>query len=202
MGVADTLPLVTSPSAILHAARLQAGLSARALAARAEGPTSTVTRIEKGSIDPTVGMLSRLLRAAGHDLVVEAVPVDEGPVRFASLSNAAVLDGGRLRIDWTRLRAFADWARLHPEDVAEALAEPPRRTGTALDAILAGFAELLAERAGIEPPAWTRSVPVPQQPFIPPGTPSMRARAAAATPAAFRRRNIVLARSALFRDAA
>lgn len=193
---------VKSPAELVRAARLHAGLSARALAARVGVPTSTVTRIEKGSVDPTVGMLSRLLRAAGHDLVVEAVPVDEAPVRLASLSNAAVLDGDRLRIDWTQLRAFADWARLHHEDLTEALDEPPRRTGTALDAILAGFAELLAERAGIEPPAWTRSVPVPQQPFIPPGTPSMRAAAAAATPAAFRRRNIVLARSALFRDTA
>jgi len=202
MGVADTLPLVTSPSDILHAARLHAGLSARALAARAGVPTSTVTRIEKGTIDPTLGMLSRLLEAAGHDLMVEAVPAEEAPLSLASLSNAGIVEADRLRIDWTRLRAFADWAHLHPEALADALVEPPRRTGTALDAILAGFAELLAERAGIEPPAWTRSVPVPEEPFIPPGTPSMRARAAESTPQAFRRRNIVLARSALFRDAA
>jgi transcriptional regulator with XRE-family HTH domain len=177
-------------------------LSARALAARAGVPTSTVTRIEKDAIDPTVGMLSRLLRAAGHDLVIETVPAEETPISLASLSNAGTVEADRLRIDWTRLRAFADWASLHSADLAGALGEPPRRTGTALDAILAGFAELLADRAGIEAPAWTRSVPAPPEKFVPPGTPSMRARAAAATPAAFRRRNIVLARSALFRDAA
>lgn len=188
------------PSELLHTARRAAGLSASALAAKAGVPTSTVTRIEKGAIDPTFGMLGRLLDAAGHQLVVSSRARDDAPMALASLTSAATSDEDRLRIDWTRLRAFADWANRHPGDVAAAIADPPLRTGTVLDAILAAFAETLADRAGIDPPRWTRSVPAPREPWAPPGTPAMRARAAAATPELFRRRNIVLARDANFRD--
>lgn len=52
-------------SSELRAARLRAGLSIRELAIRADVAASTVWRIEAGRIDPTVGMLGRLLRAAG-----------------------------------------------------------------------------------------------------------------------------------------
>jgi transcriptional regulator with XRE-family HTH domain len=191
-----------NPSELLRAARHAAGLSAGALAAKAHVPTSTVTRIEKGATDPTFGMLARLLAAAGHELVVSTRVRDNAPVALASLANAAAPDEDRLRIDWTRLRAFADWADRHPGEVPAAIADPPLRTGTVLDAILAAFAEVLADRAGIDPPRWTRSVPAPREPWSPPGTPAMRARATAATPDAFRRRNIVLSRDAIFRDAA
>jgi len=194
--------LVEKPSELLRAARRAAGLSASALAAKAQVPTSTVTRIEKGATDPTFGMLARLLDAAGHQLIASTRARDDAPMTLASLANAATLDKDRLRIDWTRLRAFADWADRHPREVPVAIADPPLRTGTVLDAILAAFAEKLADRAGIDPPRWTRSVPAPREPWAPPGTPAMRARAAAATPDAFRRRNIVLSRDAIFRDAA
>ncbi len=191
-----------TPSELLFAARRAAGLSASGLAAKAGVPTSTVTRIEKGTTDPTFGMLARLLDATGAELIVGSRARDDAPITLASLASAATSDGDRLRIDWTRLRAFADWADRRPGDVAAAIADPPLRTGTVLDAILAAFAEMLADRAGIDPPRWTRSVPAPGEPWAPPGTPAMRARAAAATPDAFRRRNIVLSRDAIFRDTA
>jgi transcriptional regulator with XRE-family HTH domain len=191
-----------NPSELLRAARRAAGLSASALAAKAQVPTSTVTRIEKGATDPTFGMLARLLDAAGHQLVVSTRARDDAPMALASLTSAATSDEDRLRIDWTRLRAFADWADRHPNEVSAAITDPPLRTGTVFDAILAAFAEVLAARAGVDPPRWTRSVPISREPWAPPGTPAMRARAAEATPDAFRRRNIVLSRDAIFRDAA
>ena len=197
------LPLMEkSPAELLGAARRAAGLSAGALAAKAGVPTTTVTRIEKSTTDPTFGMLKRLLAAAGHDLAAEIHPRPDAQITLATLSNAFDDKGRRLRIDWTRLRAFADWCRLHPANVPAAIEDPPLRTGTALDAILAGFAELLAERCGIPSPSWTRTVPVPTELWEAPGTPSMRARAAATTPEPFRRRNLVLAEDAIFRDAA
>lgn len=199
--VAFTLRLMgDSSSELLRTARCAAGLSARVLAAKAQVPTSTVTRIEKGATDPTFGMLGRLLAAAGHDLVVSTQARDDATT-LASLANAAEPGNDRLRVDWTRLRAFADWAHGHPGDVPAAIADPPMRTGTALDAILAAFAEMLAERAGVDPPPWTRSVPAPREPWSAPGTPAMRARSAAATPEPFRRRNIVLSRDTIFREA-
>ena len=53
---------------MLRDARTSAGLSARALAIKAGTSTTTVTRIEAGTMDPTVGMLDRLLRASGRQL--------------------------------------------------------------------------------------------------------------------------------------
>lgn len=192
----------TTPADLVSHARLEAGLSARGLAAKAGVPTSTVTRIERGTTDPTFGMLTRLLDATGHELLVTAKVRATAPPTIASLASAIAAGDGRPRIDWTRLRAFADWGRQHPDEVASALAHPPRRTETILDAILAGMAELLAERCGLTPPPWTRSVPTPTEEWAPPGTPAMRARARLACPEAFSRRNILLPEDAIFRDAA
>ncbi len=182
-------------------ARTRSGLSRRALAARAGVPTSTVSRIEAAEIDPTVGMLQRVIEAAGSRLALDLESADAEPT-LASLANAVDQVGARLKIDWTRLRGFADWAAEHPDRLTRALAHPPARTGTPLDAILAAFAEELAAQHNLPRPRWTRAVGRLEQEWSPAGTPRMRAEAAAKTPEPFRRRNLVLARSALFRQAA
>jgi transcriptional regulator with XRE-family HTH domain len=189
----------TSGAALLGRARSDAGLSRRALAAKADVPTSTVSRIEDGQSDPTLSTLERLLAAAGTRMVIDALPRDDH-VTLAELSTAVDHASPRLKIDWTRLRGFADWAGRHPGRIPEANADPPARTGTVLDAILAAFAEELADRHGLEPPRWTRAVGVLAEPWSAPGTPRMRAVAQAATPGPFRRRNLTLASSALFRS--
>ena len=56
------------PACILHSARTRAGLSQRALAARAGTTQSVVTRIERGQASPTWETLTRLLAATGFDL--------------------------------------------------------------------------------------------------------------------------------------
>lgn len=184
----------------LRGSRTRAGLSRRALASRAGVPTSTVSRIESEQSDPTVLMLERLLAAAGTRLTLDCQPLDDHPT-LAELATAVNLDGKRLKIDWTRLRGFADWATRHPDGVADAIADPPMHTSTPLDAILAAFAEELADRCGISHPRWTRAVGPLATQWAPPGTPRMRAEAEASTPQHFRRRNLVLARSSLFRAA-
>jgi transcriptional regulator with XRE-family HTH domain len=185
-------------AALLREARARAGLSRRALASKAGVPTSTVSRIEDGRTDPTISMLDRLLTAAGARLIAE-VATDEAMPTLAALATAVEEVQGRLKIDWTRLRGFADWAAQHPEALVSAIADPPVRTGTPLDAILAAFAEQLALEHRVAAPRWTRALgPLPDE-WSPPATPAMRSRAAAATPEPFRRRNLTLARSALFR---
>lgn len=194
------LLLMNTPSALLlRDARTRAGLSRRALAARAGTPTSTVSRIESGQSDPTVPMLERLLAAAGCRLRIEATPADDPPT-IAALASAVEQQGGRLKIDWTRLRGFADWAERHPRELGDALESPPIRTHTPLDAILAAFAEELARRHRIKRPQWTRSVGPLPDPWSPPSTPRMRAAAAASSPEPFRRRNLVVSETALFRS--
>lgn len=185
-------------AAVLRSARARAGLSRRRLAARAGVPTSTVSRIEDEYSDPTIPMLDRLVDAAGARLVIDAVPLERDPT-IAELANAAQRVGRRRRIDWTRLRGFADWAALHPGALAGAIADPPLRTGTPLDAVLAAFAETLADEYGIVRPRWTRAVGPLRREWSPPATPRMRAAARTEAAEPFRRRKLAVARSALIR---
>lgn len=53
---------------LLRAARAHAGLTQRALAARAGVPQPTIAAIESGRQDPRYGTLARLLRACGQEL--------------------------------------------------------------------------------------------------------------------------------------
>ena len=72
-----------SAAALVREAREEAGLSRSALAARAGVPTSTVSRIEDGSSDPTLTMLARLIAAAGRHLSVSIVSPQAGSARPA-----------------------------------------------------------------------------------------------------------------------
>lgn len=191
--------MTISGATLVRAARTEAGLSRRTLAAKAGVPISTVSRVEEGESDPTLTMLDRLLTAAGRRLVVDAPPRDDS-LTLAELATAIDGDLDRLKIDWTRLRAFVDWIDLHPSALSGAIADPPVRTNTPLDAILAALAEELADRNGIERPRWTRAIGPLDEPWSPPATPRMRAEAEATTPAPFRRRKLILAREALFRS--
>jgi predicted nucleotidyltransferase/DNA-binding XRE family transcriptional regulator len=64
---------------LVRSARERAHLSARALARASHVSTSTVTRIERGEINPTVEMLDRLLAASGNRLVLEVEPAPGAP---------------------------------------------------------------------------------------------------------------------------
>lgn len=185
-------------AAILLEARTDSGLSRRALAAKAAVPVSTVSRIEDGSSDPTLHMLARLVNAAGSDLIVESRP-REDRLSLAELATAWSDQRGRLIIDWTRLRAFVDRIQQDPESLPDAIADPPAPTHPILNAILAALAEQLAEEYDIERPRWTRAFGPLDDPWAPPSTPRMRASFEKSTPDAFKRRNLVLSRSALFR---
>lgn len=198
-GCIYAIPMTTSGATLVRTARTEAGLSRRTLAAKAGVPISTVSRVEEGESDPTLTMLDRLLTAAGRRLVVDT-PRRDDSLTLAELATAIDGDLGRLKIDWTRLRAFVDWIDLHPSALSGAIADPPVRTNTPLDAILAALAEELADRNGIERPRWTRAIGPLDELWSPPATPRMRAEAEATTPSPFRRRNLVLAREALFRS--
>ena len=193
-----------SAGELVRRAREDAGLSRSALAARAGVPTSTVSRIEAGSSDPTLTMLSRLIAAAGYHLSV-TLDEPELPRELAIESlTQAYAPGEKVRkINWARLRGFLDQLAEHRELTAQAIASPPHRTGdAAFDALLAGIAEKLADDAGIPRPRWTRSVPPSPTPWESPGTPARIKRARAQAPAQLAARNIWLAAHDLWRHAA
>lgn len=189
-----------SPSSLLADARATAGLSRRALALRAGVPTSTISRIEDGSVDPTWTMLERVLAAAGQRLEITTADLAHDPT-LAGLSDAYDPTGRGTKVDWTRIRGLIDWLGLHPDRIAEAIATPPARTGSFVDALLAAIAEQLAVDAGIDPPRWSLTVPILEQRWMPPGTARMAAEAAKRTLEPFERRNIVLAADELWRVA-
>ncbi len=70
-------------AAILRRARLRAGLTLRALAARAGTSHSTLSAYESGRKVPTVETLARIVRAAGYELGVEFTPAVGGDDRAA-----------------------------------------------------------------------------------------------------------------------
>ncbi|MDZ4257472.1 MAG: helix-turn-helix transcriptional regulator [Gemmatimonadales bacterium] len=73
----------TDLPALLRTARLRAGLSQRALAARAGTTQSVVARIELGEVSPTWGTIERLLGAAGFglDVVLVEIPAVDSLMR-------------------------------------------------------------------------------------------------------------------------
>ena len=196
------LSAMESPAGLLRDARQSAGLSARALARLAQVPSSTVLRIESGKVDPTVGMLQRLLEAAGQDLHLRPTrmsPSQRGPV-LAELADAWVgsPDG---HPDWTKLRSFLDDLSLHPDRVETAIIRRPAKSPSpVLETLLAGIAEKLADDAGLGRPAWTRRTPGLREEWSPFGSPRMRARWRSAAPAQLLERGLVIDGPSLWRD--
>lgn len=67
--------------ALCREARARAGLSQRELAAKAGVSPSTIARIEKARLEPTLDLLMRVIRACGLDLRLrlEALVLEDEP---------------------------------------------------------------------------------------------------------------------------
>jgi transcriptional regulator with XRE-family HTH domain len=92
-------------AALLRYARRRASLTQRDLAERAGVPQSTVARIESSAVDPSVSLLSRLLRACGASLL--AIPgngegVDRTLIRAMLDTPAERLASAGAEADWLR----------------------------------------------------------------------------------------------------
>lgn len=187
------------PATLLREARCEAGLSIRALSARAGVSPTTVSRIEAGRMDPTVGMLTRLLGSAGCAIELARRAPSTAPL--ASLADAWAPSSRGDIVDWTRLRAWLDEIALHPHETGVVIRTAPAPSGSELlDNLLTGIAETLADEAGLDRPAWTSRVPALAKGWATPGTPRIRAAARASTPPALAARGLTLARTSLWRD--
>lgn len=108
---ADTALIAAS---ILKLARMQSGLSQRALATKAGIPQSTVARIETGTMQPTLPLLYRILAAADlepririeayddHDDVLDALS-DKYPTKQEQMEHAR--DGALTALKGSQRRA-------------------------------------------------------------------------------------------------
>ncbi len=185
-------------ASLVTEARTAANLSRKQLAKRAGVPTSTVSRVEEGTTDPTMGMLDRLLAAAGRSLEIDAAPPPA--VSLARLTDAWHSSAGGDEPDWTRFRALVDHLRLHPYDVPAAIdIAPPPSGSDRIDNLLAGVAEKLADDRRIDRPRWTETVTPLSEPWESSGTPRMRVSEAAEAPKQFAKRGIHLAADNIWR---
>lgn len=194
---------MSKSAAMLHEARTSAALSARALALRAGTSTTTVTRIEAGTMDPTVGMLTRLLAASGRRLELSMLESQGANASsLADLADAWTTTATGDRPDWTRLRAFLDSLALHPHRARAAITRTPPPSGSPmLDALLAAMADKLADDHGRRRPAWTKaSGRVLPSPWETPGTPRMRQAAREQTPPQLLAHGIIASQDSLWRD--
>jgi transcriptional regulator with XRE-family HTH domain len=180
-------------------ARRSAGRTIRSLGADADVAGSTITRIQSGTVDPSVKTLARILDAAGFTLVIDAVRhgVPRRP-RLADLIDAWSYHRGRVRLDWTRWRAILDRLALQPELVPEAIyLTPPPSGEPIIDALLAAVAEKLADDATLPRPAWTYQVPVLTESFRPP---LVRAAASHTVPPQLEARGLLIDTESLWRS--
>ena len=68
---------------LLREARRRAGLTQRQLATRAGVTQPTIARIERGQVEASLERVLELVRAAGFDLEVRVVPLDEDAFALA-----------------------------------------------------------------------------------------------------------------------
>lgn len=183
-------------------ARKTAALSLRELARLAGVSFTTIRRVEAGDMDPTVGMLRRILAAAGEDLEMTTRPADRPRPSLAALANACTTGAAGERPDWTALRALIDYLALHPDETAAAIAQQPHAKSRLMRALLAGIAEKLADDHDLGRPGWTWTAPKMTPDWELPGTPRMRADRRAHAPRQLLDRGIVVDGATLWRDRA
>jgi len=181
--------------AALRESRRRAGLTQSELAEFGATSQSAVAAYESGARQPTLPVLSRMIRATGHLLELQVV-ADPQLFRLTDLarkiSGAALDEARRLRLVFEFLRGVQDDG--HP--LLLLVAGEPEPTGDArFDALLGALAEDLCVRAGITPPSWVHDC----SRFLDGAwwvseLPSGRAQALVHAPASFRRRGVMLAR--------
>lgn len=93
---------------LVREARHRAGLTQRQLAARAGVSQPTIARIEGGEVNPSLERIVELVRAAGFDLDIRVVPLDEDALALAEQNLS--------RTPEERLDALVRAAALRPRD--------------------------------------------------------------------------------------
>jgi transcriptional regulator with XRE-family HTH domain len=187
-------------STLVQRVRHEAGLSLRDLAAAAGLAVSTIHRIERGELCPTVRTLEQIVSAAGCRLRMDVCPDSAGSVLGLSLVLRQELEAGEGPSVVRRAAELASRFDSAPWSARAGMlvAEPPPVGAAEWDAFLGGLAEWLATRVGLEPPAWTAA---PKR-FLDHGwwvTPmaSLRAWEYAGTPVSLKRRGVFLHRESL-----
>jgi transcriptional regulator with XRE-family HTH domain len=185
---------------LVRQARIETGLTVRALAAAAGVAASTVHRIEKAEIEPTVDTLRRILEAAGmHLRIGQELDYAASLVGLARSIHQDIAQGDRT---WPVRKAAELVKRFRGVDDATRhrmiAAEPPGTGDSRWDAFVAALAEWLAVQSGLATPAWAtkRDRYLREGWWITPMA-SMQAWEYAGSPASFQNRGVYLHRDSL-----
>lgn len=191
---------MASAAELVTRARAESGLSIRALAAAAAVAASTVHRIEKGELEPTVGLLRRILQAAGMLLRVEQ-ELDHA-ASLVGLARSIRQDLSCSDQTWPVRKAAELVGRFRHADQQTRSrmikAEPPGTGDRRWDAFVGALAEWLAVQGGLPVPSWATSDDrhLHHGWWITPMA-SMRAWEYAGSPASFQHRGVYLHRDSL-----
>lgn len=193
------LTIMDTPE-LVRAIRRDAQLSVRGLGEAAGVAASTVHRIERGDLHPTVELLRRVAEAAGFRLRVELEADYAASAVGLGRSISNDLECGDESAIVRRAAEFAHrFANADPDAWGRMIAGEPEVTGDVRwDAFLAALAEWLAVRAGVDAPGWTHD----KRRYLREGwwvTPmkSMHAWEYAGSPSSFQNRGIYLHRDSL-----
>lgn len=169
------------------------GQSRRALGISAGVPTTTISRIETGASDATIGMIERLAAAAGMypQIVLHQMP---------TLADAADVGPNSDSASWLRLRLAAEAATSQLAAKAVITPRPDTDDMWSLN-LLAGVAERIAHLAGIDPPAWCNAIGPLETTWHPSGTPRMIQRSHDTAPPELLHRGIALGSDSIWSDA-
>lgn len=189
---------VMPAAALVRTIRSESRLSVRALAGAAGIAASTVHRIERGTVQPTLEMLDRIAEAAGMRLQVEP-KVDYATSIVGLARTISELPGERR--DAVRLAAELHHRFMGADRdgrLRMIRAEPPPIGDARWDAFVAGLAEWLAVRGDVPTPGWVHH----DNRYLGHGwwvTPmaSMRAWEYAGSPVSFQMRGVYIHRDSL-----
>ncbi|MBA3384976.1 MAG: helix-turn-helix transcriptional regulator [Actinobacteria bacterium] len=98
---------MATPGQLLRDARRRHGLTQQQLAMRARTSQAAISRIERGLVSPSVGMLAQLLDLMGEELTLDAAPIDYGHDRTILRENLRHEPAARIR----RQAAWANQVR-------------------------------------------------------------------------------------------
>lgn len=169
----------------LRAARETAGLSQRALAARAGVAFRTVQLIEAGRHDARLSTVEKLSAALGLPASPEPFPSPKDTA--AGAADAVLRDGFD---SWKApLFDFMDAFRRSP---GASLVEraPPVQSDPRFLAMLAAVVETLCAEGGLPAPWWCAGIRPLPEPWFVAGMENLMASALVESPAAFRRRGV------------
>lgn len=177
---------------VLRRARLDAGLSQAGLASRAGVDQPMVSTYEHARRSPSWTTFQRLVRGAGAVAEIRLEPLPDAAFTLADLGRHLATSTD----DRRRRRLVLDFVGRFSHTVVHQrralLVDQPEPIGERpWDALVGALAEHLAFHEAVDPPEWcTEADRFLDRPWYWVDLPSVRRRALAGAPTAFRRRNV------------